>query len=197
MTAGRLFLIPVGFGMLFLAARAADWPQWRGPLRSGISQESGLLKEWPKDGPKLLWQLDDIGDGYATPAVVGTRLYLLSNRGLDNEFVQTLAVLDAPITQGGRGVEVGVLTCSYWPACARPVLFVNGVDSFLVANARLHPEIPISPGDYIGLFIDHTDGGWRVSVQAGGTRTLLETDRLPFNRAPIARGANELSSEKQ
>src|SRR5437773_8860217 len=77
-----------------LSVVAADWPQWRGPRRTGISQETGLLKEWPKDGPKLLWQIPDIGDGYATPAVVGTRLYLLGNRGMDNEFVQALAVQD-------------------------------------------------------------------------------------------------------
>ncbi len=30
---------------------AGDWPQWRGPNRDGISKETGLLKEWPKDGP--------------------------------------------------------------------------------------------------------------------------------------------------
>ncbi len=47
---------------------AADWPQFRGPQRTGISQETGLLKEWPKQGPKLLWQLSDIGDGYGPPA---------------------------------------------------------------------------------------------------------------------------------
>src|SRR6266403_1873897 len=67
-------------GLLSLAAGAADWPQWRGPVRNGISQESGLLKEWPKDGPRLLWRIADIGDGYATPSVVGTRLYILGNR---------------------------------------------------------------------------------------------------------------------
>jgi len=86
--------ILVGFGLFSLAARGGDWPQWRGPRRDGISQEIGLLKEWPKDGPKLLWQLNDIGEGYATPAVVGSRLYLLSNRGMDNEFVQALSVQD-------------------------------------------------------------------------------------------------------
>ena len=66
-------LLPAGLGLLLLAlvAGAADWPQWRGPRRNGISQESGLLKEWPKEGPKLLWRLADIGDGYATPSVVG------------------------------------------------------------------------------------------------------------------------------
>src|SRR5260370_5486420 len=79
-------------GILCLAAGAADWPQWRGPRRNGISQESGLLKEWPKDGPRLLWRIADIGDGYATPAVVGTRLYILGNRGMDHEVVQALSV---------------------------------------------------------------------------------------------------------
>src|SRR6266478_301038 len=81
-------------GSISLIALAADWPQWRGPARNSISQETGLLKEWPKGGPKLLWQLKDIGDGYATPAVVGARLYMLSNRGMDNEFVQALSVQD-------------------------------------------------------------------------------------------------------
>src|SRR5580704_5408717 len=83
-----LFLVPV------LAASAADWPQWRGPQRDGISQEHGLLKQWPADGPKLLWQVADIGNGYATPAVSGTRVYLLSNRGMENESVQALSVED-------------------------------------------------------------------------------------------------------
>jgi outer membrane protein assembly factor BamB len=71
---------------------AADWPQWRGPERNGISKETGLLKAWPKEGPKLLWQVNDIGYGYSTPAVVGDRLYLVSNEGMDNEFVQALDV---------------------------------------------------------------------------------------------------------
>ncbi len=29
----------------------ADWPQWRGPQRDGISRETGLLKQWPAGGP--------------------------------------------------------------------------------------------------------------------------------------------------
>jgi len=84
----------VGFSTFTLAASAADWPQWRGPQRNGSSNETGLLKAWPKEGPKLLWQVKEMGDGYATPVVVGSRLYLLSNRGLDNEFVQALSVRD-------------------------------------------------------------------------------------------------------
>jgi outer membrane protein assembly factor BamB len=77
-----------------VAASTSDWPQWRGPERNGISQERGLLKQWPKEGPKLLWQVNDIGDGYSTPAVIGTRIYLMSNRGMENEFVQALSTKD-------------------------------------------------------------------------------------------------------
>jgi len=57
-------------------ALAADWPQWRGPNRDGISKDTGLLKEWPKDGPPLRWKATDIGLGYSTPSVVGGRVYL-------------------------------------------------------------------------------------------------------------------------
>jgi len=76
------------------AATHSDWPQWRGPARDGTSKERGLLRQWPAGGPRLLWQANDIGDGFSTPAVVGSRIYLMSNRGLDNEFVQALSIQD-------------------------------------------------------------------------------------------------------
>ncbi len=72
--------------------RADDWPQWRGPHRDGISQEKGLLKEWPKEGPKQLWAAKNLGSGYSTPAVVGNTLYLLGNEGLENESLKALSV---------------------------------------------------------------------------------------------------------
>jgi outer membrane protein assembly factor BamB len=77
-----------------MAASNSDWPQWRGPERNGTSPERGLLKQWPAGGPKLLWQVNDIGDGYSTPAVVGARLYVMSNIGMENEFVQARSTRD-------------------------------------------------------------------------------------------------------
>jgi outer membrane protein assembly factor BamB len=90
-----------------LFAPAADWPQWRGPRRDAVSQETGLLQQWPDEGPKLVWRLPDIGDGYATPAVVGDRIFVQSNRGLDNEFVQALAVQDGKVLWTARLGAVG------------------------------------------------------------------------------------------
>ncbi|MEE3221042.1 MAG: hypothetical protein VX257_12285, partial [Planctomycetota bacterium] len=40
---------------------ADDWPQWRGPQREGISRETGLVKEWSKDGPPVIWQVEHVG----------------------------------------------------------------------------------------------------------------------------------------
>ncbi len=100
-------LVLAGVGILSLVAGASDWPQWRGPQRTGISRETGLLKQWPADGPKLFWQAADIGEGYATPAVAGTRLYLLSNRGLENESVQALSVDDGKMLWSTRLGNVG------------------------------------------------------------------------------------------
>jgi len=99
--------------LLFLTAliaeigAAGDWPQWRGSRRDGVSDETGLLKEWPAEGPKLLWQLKDVGDGYGAPAVVGSRIYLLGNRGMDEEYVAALAVQDGKQLWSTRLGKVG------------------------------------------------------------------------------------------
>ena len=55
-------------------ARAEDWPQWRGPNRDGISRETGLAKEWPKDGPPVAWQIETVGVGYSSLAIKDGRI---------------------------------------------------------------------------------------------------------------------------
>ena len=99
--------IAIGLCLGPLELPAADWPQWRGPQRNGISAETGLLAEWPKEGPRLVWQVKDIGSGYSTPSMVGDRLYLLSNQGLDNEFVQALDAKDGKRVWSQRIGKVG------------------------------------------------------------------------------------------
>src|SRR5262249_49648670 len=82
------FLSLVAF-LICLSAQAADWPQYRGPQRDDVSGETGLLKEWPKGGPPLLWTYGNAGVGYSGPAVVGGRFYTLGARG-DIEFLIAL-----------------------------------------------------------------------------------------------------------
>ena len=60
---------------------AADWPQWQGPDRTRISKETGLLKEWPAGGPRLIWTANNLGSGYGSMSVAGDRVYLQGARG--------------------------------------------------------------------------------------------------------------------
>ena len=48
----------------------AQWPQWRGVNRDGICTEENLLKEWPVSGPRRIWAVNSVGDGF-TSAIVG------------------------------------------------------------------------------------------------------------------------------
>lgn len=50
--------------------------EWRGPNRSGIYNETNLLKEWPENGPELLWAYSGIGKGYAAPSVLGEQIFI-------------------------------------------------------------------------------------------------------------------------
>jgi outer membrane protein assembly factor BamB len=62
---------------LFVAcAFAADWPQYYGPKRDSTSAEKGILRSWPKEGPKVLWTVP-VGIGYGGPAVSGGKVYIL------------------------------------------------------------------------------------------------------------------------
>lgn len=59
---------------------AADWPQWRGPERTGVSSETRLLAEWPQAGPPLVWQSAGLGKGFSSLAAAGDRLFTLGDR---------------------------------------------------------------------------------------------------------------------
>jgi outer membrane protein assembly factor BamB len=59
----------------------ADWPQWRGPDRTGVSKEVGLARQWPSSGPPVVWSTTGLGAGYGTVAVKGDRIFVQSLRG--------------------------------------------------------------------------------------------------------------------
>lgn len=71
----------LGLVCLFIAsgADADDWPNYRGPNRDGISQETGWSTAWPAEGPKVLWRAS-IGTGFASMAVADGRVYAMGNR---------------------------------------------------------------------------------------------------------------------
>ena len=88
----RSWLHPAAFGaaLLFLSlptamaeqsarlvrSEEAGWPQFRGPARDGVSLETGLLKTWPEEGPKLLWHVTDLGDSYSSPIITEQGIFI-------------------------------------------------------------------------------------------------------------------------
>ncbi len=68
-------------GLLFASAALADnWPAFRGPNRDGVCKETGLLKEWPKEGPKVAWTAKGLGLGYGTPTVAKGMIFGMGTR---------------------------------------------------------------------------------------------------------------------
>jgi outer membrane protein assembly factor BamB len=173
--------------------RADDWPQWRGPERTGLSKETGLLKEWPKDGPKLLWQLKEIDYGFSTPSVVGDRLYLLSNKGLDDEFIQALAVKDGKQVWSTKLGNVGPNEKMPYPAArSTPTvdgdrIFALGSDGDLVCmktadgaevwRKSLRKDLEGKPGSWAYAESPLIDGDVLVCTPGGKTATLAALNK--------------------
>lgn len=65
--------------MITSVAISDDWPQWRGSNRDARSQETGLLKQWPSEGPPLVWRADGIGGGFSSIAVADGRIYTIGD----------------------------------------------------------------------------------------------------------------------
>jgi outer membrane protein assembly factor BamB len=195
------FVLAVGLaGSGCLTASGADWPQWRGPERNGISQETGLLKEWPKGGPRLLWHLSDIGYGYSTPSVVGERIYLLSNTGMDNEFVQALDVQDGKKIWETRIGKVGpnnYPAARSTPTVEGEVLYALGSNGDLAcldtANGKvrwtknLRREFGGKPGFWAYAESPLIDGDVLICTPGGTDATMIALNKQTGN--PIWKSA--------
>ena len=54
----------------------ADWTQWRGPSRTGVSTDTGLMTPWPPSGPPRVWAVSGLGAGYGSVSVAGDRIFV-------------------------------------------------------------------------------------------------------------------------
>lgn len=172
----------------------SDWPQWRGPERNGTTNETGLLKQWPAGGPKLLWQVNDIGDGYSTPVVVGSRIYVMSNRGMDNEYVQALSAQDGKVIWTTRVGNVGNPNQNppYPKARSTPTvdgnfMYVLGSDGDLACveaksgkirwSKSLRAEFGGKPGEWAYAESPLVDGDAVVVTPGGAQATMVALNK--------------------
>jgi outer membrane protein assembly factor BamB len=197
---GERLLPVVGVALGVLCLVAADWPQWRGPERNGISQETGLLKEWPKGGPPLLWKLKNVGYGYSTPSVVGENLYLLSNPRveaknvvMDEEQVVALDARDGKVLWSTRIGKVGPNQMMQFPAARSTptveseVLYALGSDGDLAAietatgkvrwTKNVRSEFGGNPGPWAYSESPLIDGDVLVCTPGGKEATLVALNK--------------------
>jgi outer membrane protein assembly factor BamB len=203
----RSCLLVVMVGLFSIATQAADWPQWRGPQRNGISRETGLLKEWPKEGPKLIWHAKDIGHGYSTPAVVGNRLYFMSSQGTDDEFVQALNVTDGSQAWSTRVGKVGANRGPQYPGSRStptvdgPLTFALGSDGDLAClntadgkirwQKNLRTDFGGKDGAWAYSESPLVDGDKLVVTPGGADATIVALDKKSGDviwKSPISEG---------
>jgi len=82
-----LILVPV------VHTGAADWPQFRGPNRDGVSSEVGLLRAWPEGGPAIVWETA-VGPGYAAAAIHSGKVYFNDYDPATSEYLVRCLTLD-------------------------------------------------------------------------------------------------------
>jgi outer membrane protein assembly factor BamB len=187
------FLSVFSFGWTPLAP-GLDWPQWRGPNRDGHSQEKGLLKEWPKEGPRLLWKINDAGSGYSTPAVVESRIYLLGNDGLENESVRALSLNDGKQIWSTRLGKVGnpnqkppFPAARSTPTVDGDVLYALGSDGDLACvetatgkvrwQKSLRSDFAGKPGEWAYSESPLVDGDTLVCTPGGSEATMVALNK--------------------
>ncbi len=111
-------------GLICFAASlsASDWPHWRGPDRDGVSKETGLLKEWPKEGPSRAWLNTDVGMGYSGVSIAGGKLFTMGAR----EDTELLICLDASDGKELWSARIGSRLGNNWGDGPRGTPSVDG-----------------------------------------------------------------------
>ncbi len=69
-----LLIAPIVFGIIHSCKNEVY--QWRGPDRDGIYHDTGLLDQWPENGPELLWISEGLGRGYAAPVITEDQIFV-------------------------------------------------------------------------------------------------------------------------
>ena len=125
MTLLSTWAVSLGLALLIPTSKPVEnyaWPQWRGPDRTDVSKETGLLKTWPSSGPKKLWTSKEAGLGYSGLAIVDNKIYTMG--ALVNK--EYLIVLDVDSGNESWKVELGTQLKNNWGDGPRGTPTVDG-----------------------------------------------------------------------
>jgi outer membrane protein assembly factor BamB len=156
-----------------------DCPQWQGPDRNAISKETGLLKEWPKEGPPLAWKISGLGGGDSAPSIAAGRIYGMAHRGED-EVVWALSEKDGKeiwVTRLGPAYKQQTPQSKEGPSCTPTVdgerLYVEG----LAGNVAC---LQVKDGKILWQNSLTRDFGGRVPMWSYRESPLVDGDKVIF-----------------
>ena len=173
----KVMLIAVIVTIMTGSSLAADWPQWRGQNRDGKSTDTGLLKEWPNDGPPLAWKIDKLGGGYSAPSIAAGRVFGMSNRGED-EVVWALSETDGKelwVARLGPAFAQRASQGREGPACTPTVdgerLYVEGLCGNVVC-------LQVQDGKIVWQLSMTDDFGGRIPMWSYRESPLVDGDKV-------------------
>jgi len=140
--------------MTALTTDAGDWPQWRGPDRTDVSKETGLLKSWPEGGPKRVWLFENAGLGYSGPAIAKGKFFTIGTRD-GNEI---LLVLDANTGKEIWTAKIGAVLKNRWGDGPRGTPTVDGDRVYALSG----------PGDLVCASVADGKILWQTNVTGLG-----------------------------
>jgi outer membrane protein assembly factor BamB len=145
-------------GLLALAAlpvSAADWTQFRGPQRSGVSSETGWASRWSDSAPKTLWALEP-GKSYACTLIAGDRAYITGS----TKEKDTVYCLDAD-----TGKEIWKVSFAH--ADRKAMAVVDAHSDALTSTPLLHKQrlyVLSREGELFCLDTKNGDTHWRKNL---------------------------------
>ena len=139
------------------AVSGADWPHWRGPDRTDVSKETGLLKKWPEGGPRQVWLNENAGLGYSGVSIVAGNLFTMGARE-DAEYV---ICLDANTGTEKWASKVGSVLDNGWGNGPRGTPSVDGNRVYAMGGT----------GGLVCLKVEDGSEVWRTGMsELGGGR---------------------------
>lgn len=160
--------------MATVAVWADDWPQWRGPNRDSVWNESGILETFPPGGLKTLWRAP-VGIGFSSPVVANGRVYVTDSELAKPKARERVQAFDA---LSGKQVWCHAYDVTY-PESAFDEKYPRGpISTPIVAGGRIYTWGPA--GILLCLDALKGDAVWQRDIQKEFANTYLDSAGSPL-----------------